>query len=78
MGSFNSPFLVKLIISADFGVVFKMFVHIPAFLMFRNGMPTNEEQWTSWFQWMKSGNLEDQTIRNFYQAVVSMGNSVLC
>lgn len=31
-------------------------------------MPTNEEQWTAWFQWMKSGNLEDQTIRNFYQA----------
>ena len=36
-------------------------------LRLRNGMPTNEEQWTAWFQWMKSGNLEDQTIRNFYQ-----------
>ena len=31
-------------------------------------MPQNEEQWTAWFQWMKSGNLEDESIRNFYQA----------
>ncbi|CAK9009345.1 unnamed protein product [Durusdinium trenchii] len=36
--------------------------------MQRNGMPQNEEQWTAWFQWMKSGNLEDESIRNFYQA----------
>eukprot|EP00435_Cladocopium_sp_Y103_P049804 s1468_g15.t1 len=39
--------------------------------MQKNGMPTNEEQWTAWFQWMKSGNLEDQTIRNFYQDLMT-------
>ena len=33
----------------------------------RNGMPQTEEQWTAWFQWMKSGNLEDESIRSFYQ-----------
>ncbi|CAE7944130.1 MTERF6, partial [Symbiodinium sp. KB8] len=35
--------------------------------MQKNGMPTNEEQWTAWFQWMKSGHLDEETIRNFYQ-----------
>lgn len=44
-------------------------------------MPTNEEQWTAWFQWMKSGNLEDETIRSFYQdrwdvALLPMGDIV--
>lgn len=39
--------------------------------MQKNGMPMNEEQWTAWFQWMKSGNLEDQTIRNFYQDLMT-------
>jgi len=43
--------------------------------MQKNGMPTNEEQWTSWFQWMKSGNLEDQTIRNFYQDLMAQPNA---
>lgn len=41
-------------------------------------MPTNEEQWTAWFQWMKSGHLEDETIRNFYQEpFLCLGGAVL-
>eukprot|EP00439_Symbiodinium_sp_Y106_P039462 s1676_g4.t2 len=39
--------------------------------MQKNGMPTNEEQWTAWFQWMKSGHLDEETIRNFYQELMS-------
>jgi len=39
--------------------------------MQKNGMPTNEEQWTAWFQWMKSGQLEEETIRNFYQDLMT-------
>ncbi|CAJ1380439.1 unnamed protein product [Effrenium voratum] len=39
--------------------------------MQKNGMPGNEEQWTAWFQWMKSGHLEDESIRDFYQELMN-------
>lgn len=37
----------------------------------KNGMPTNEQQWTDWFKWMKQASLEDEIIRSLYNEITA-------
>eukprot|EP00930_Biecheleria_cincta_P004398 TRINITY_DN105311_c0_g1_i1.p1 TRINITY_DN105311_c0_g1~~TRINITY_DN105311_c0_g1_i1.p1 ORF type:complete len:550 (+),score=110.43 TRINITY_DN105311_c0_g1_i1:129-1778(+) len=37
----------------------------------KNGMPSNEQQWTAWFKWMKQASLEDDIIRSLYNEIAA-------
>mmetsp|Transcript_89901 Transcript_89901/g.159967 ORF Transcript_89901/g.159967 Transcript_89901/m.159967 type:complete len:603 (-) Transcript_89901:53-1861(-) len=37
----------------------------------KNGLPQNQEHWSAWYQYLKSANLEEETIRTLYKEVTA-------